>query len=60
VEGGHLSKKCLGAKISGNMKSGKTKINTAGWKLTETHGNWAYDCDGEELQIENSGGNSFW
>jgi hypothetical protein len=30
MEGEHLSKKLPCAKISGNIKNGKTKINTAG------------------------------
>ena len=35
--------------------------NLCGWmKLMETLGNWVYYCGGEELQIEKSGGNSYW
>jgi hypothetical protein len=29
-------------------------------KLMETLGNWVYDCGGEELQVEKSGGISYW
>jgi hypothetical protein len=29
-------------------------------KLMEMLGNWVYVCGGEELQVEKSGGNSYW